>query len=110
MATHGIDPASTAMGVLLQPVVAARASGGGLSETSAGGMRLTATWGLGEIIAQGEVTPDRYELDAGGRLVEVSAGHKDHSVGCHAHGAPVARAVPRAHASVRCLSDAQVSD
>ena len=37
MATHDIDPADTAMGVLVQPLVSARASGGGLSEASASG-------------------------------------------------------------------------
>jgi pyruvate, water dikinase len=110
MAAHGIDAASTAMAVLLQPVIPAQASGGGLSQTAGGGMRLTATWGLGETIAQGEITPDRYELDASDRLIEVVAGHKDHSVSCEAHGLPIARAVPRSHASVRCLSNSQVAE
>ena len=38
MAQHGLDPAGTAMAVLVQPLVAARASGGGLSETADGQM------------------------------------------------------------------------
>ena len=63
MATHDLDPADTAMAVLVQPLVAASAAGGGLSQTADGGMLLiNATWGLGSSIAQGEVTPDRYEL------------------------------------------------
>src|SRR5262245_43118182 len=37
MENHGLDPAGTAMAVLIQPTVAARASGGGLSETAEGG-------------------------------------------------------------------------
>ena len=36
MATHDIDPADTAMGVLVQPLVSARASGGGLSQSAEG--------------------------------------------------------------------------
>jgi phosphoenolpyruvate synthase/pyruvate phosphate dikinase len=44
MATHDIDPADTAMAVLIQPLVSARASGGGLSQTADGGMLLSATW------------------------------------------------------------------
>ena len=68
MATHDLDPADTAMGILIQPLVSAIASGGGLSETAEGGMLLSATWGLGSAIAQGEVTPDRYELTAQGKL------------------------------------------
>ena len=54
MANHALNPAATAMAVLIQPVVAARASGGGLSETAEGNMLLSATWGLGSAIAQGE--------------------------------------------------------
>src|SRR5690349_1352312 len=44
MENHGLDPASTAMAVLIQPTVAARASGGGLSETAEGRMLISATW------------------------------------------------------------------
>src|SRR2546422_867803 len=36
MATHGLDPADTAMALLLQPLVPARAAGGGLSRTAEG--------------------------------------------------------------------------
>jgi pyruvate, water dikinase len=82
MATHDIDPADTAMAILVQPLVSARASGGGLSESAEGGMILSATWGLGSAIAQGEVTPDRYELSHDGALVSITPGRKDHQVGC----------------------------
>ncbi|MCH8184100.1 MAG: hypothetical protein IID55_13035, partial [Proteobacteria bacterium] len=74
MASHDINPGETAMALLIQPLVDARASGGGLSETAEGGMRLNATWGLGSAIAQGEVVPDRYELTREGALVDTSAG------------------------------------
>src|SRR6185437_6860965 len=47
MDNHGLSPADTAMGVLIQPLIAARASGGGLSETAEGQMLISATWGLG---------------------------------------------------------------
>jgi phosphoenolpyruvate synthase/pyruvate phosphate dikinase len=90
MATHDIDPADTAMGVLVQPLVSAKASGGGLSASGEGNMILSATWGLGSAIAQGEVTPDRYELSRDGALVNITAGRKDHQVGCiHTHAVPV---------------------
>ena len=59
-------PADTAMAVLIQPTVAARASGGGLSETADGQMLISATWGLGSAIAQGEVVPDRIVLSRAG--------------------------------------------
>src|ERR1700722_12886767 len=86
MATHDIDPADTAMGILVQPLVSARASGGGLSEAAGaseeGSMILSVTWGLGSEIAQGEVTPDRYELSRPGELLGIMPGRKDHQVGC----------------------------
>jgi pyruvate,water dikinase len=104
MATHDIDPADTAMGVLVQPLVSARASGGGLSQSAEGGMILSATWGLGSAIAQGEVTPDRYELSRDGALVSVTPGRKDHQVGC-VH----TRAVPPAMVSEPCLSEQQAA-
>jgi hypothetical protein len=55
MENHELSPADTAMGVLIQPLISARVSGGGLSETADGQMMISATWGLGSAIAQGEV-------------------------------------------------------
>ena len=66
------------MAVLIQPLVAARASGGGLSETAEGQMLISATWGLGSAIAQGEVVPDRIVLSRQGFLRTIQAGRKDH--------------------------------
>ena len=107
MATHNIDPADTAMAVLVQPLVSAHASGGGLSQTADGGMLLSATWGLGSAIAQGEVTPDRYELDREAKLLHVVAGRKDHSVGCIHRAEPTTQIVPKALITKPCLSQAQ---
>jgi phosphoenolpyruvate synthase/pyruvate phosphate dikinase len=102
MATHAIDPAETAMGILVQPLVSARAAGGGLSESADGNMILSATWGLGSAIAQGEVTPDRYELSRDGVLISVTPGRKDHQVGCiHT------QVVPATLVSEPCLNHSQ---
>lgn len=110
MAGHDIDPAETAMSVLVQPLVTARASGGGLSRMADGGMLLSATWGLGSAIAQGEVTPDRYVLSADCEIREVVAGRKDHIVGCHHHGRaePKTLIAPKAMMSKPCLTTPQV--
>ena len=107
MATHEIDPADTAMAVLVQPLVTARASGGGLSKTADGGMLLSATWGLGSAIAQGEVTPDRYELSREAELLNVTAGVKDHSIGCIHRAEPTTQLVPKALIAEPCLSKLQ---
>ena len=105
MASHDLDPADTGMAVLIQPLVRARAAGGGLSRTADGGMLVSATWGLGSSIAQGEVTPDRFEFDCDGRLLHASAGRKDHRVGCVHRLAPETEAVPSALVSEPCLDD-----
>ena len=110
MATHDANPADTAMGLLIQPLVSAIASGGGLSETADGGMLVSATWGLGSAIAQGEVTPDRYELTADGRLGYVAVGRKDHRIGCVHKAEPVAQVVSKALSEKRCLSRKQVEE
>jgi pyruvate, water dikinase len=95
MDNHGLSPQATAMAVLVQPVVDARASGGGLSEAAEGGMLISATWGLGSAIAQGEVVPDRIALSPQGFVRKIDAGRKDHRATCgHGAGAsaePVAR-------------------
>jgi pyruvate,water dikinase len=84
-----ISAIDTAMSVLVQPLIEAEASGGGLSQTAGGGMSVSATWGLGEALAQGEVVPDRYDLTAEGKLFEAIGGQDfEHSAYCQAHQAP----------------------
>ena len=87
MATHGIDPADTAMALIVQPLVAARAAGGGLSRTADGEMLINAARGLGVSIAQGEVVPDRYVLTSQGALKQSGIGHKYRRIGCVHRGA-----------------------
>lgn len=106
MATHAVDPAQTAMALLIQPLVAAKAAGGGLSRTAEGEMLINATPGLGSAIAQGEVAPDRYRLDRGGALRESQAGISYHEATC-VHQARPAR--PRAPGK-SCLTPAQVEE
>jgi len=110
MATHDLDPADTAMAVLIQPLVRARAAGGGLSRTAGGEMLISATWGLGSSIAQGEVTPDRFELSQAGELLRTAVGQKDHTVACEHRRAPTTEAVSAARAAEACLTPAQVAE
>jgi pyruvate, water dikinase len=117
MAQHGLDPADTAMAVLVQPLIAARVSGGGLSETADGQMLLSATWGLGSAIAQGEVVPDRIVLSRHGFVRSNEAGRKDHREAC-LHGAgngagngagTSPQAVPDALVRAPCLEAGQAT-
>ncbi|HEY6911719.1 MAG TPA: PEP/pyruvate-binding domain-containing protein [Myxococcales bacterium] len=104
MATHGLDPADTAMALIVQPLVQARVSGGGLSRTAEGCMLVSAAPGPGSAIAQGEVVPDQYLLDKSARLVSGSAGRRE-EVACHVHRRPVA-SQPQA----RCLADCEAEE
>lgn len=106
MATHGVDPADTAMALLLQPLVAARAAGGGLSQTAEGGMLINATRGLGSAIAQGEVAPDRYQLGRDGALRESRAGTQYHQASC-VHRSRLSRPTAR---QAPCLAPSEVEE
>ena len=106
MATHDLDPADTAMALSVQPLVDARASGGGLSRTADGDMVVNAARGLGSAIAQGEVAPDRYVLDRDGRLKDSALGRTYHGVAC-VHGR---KSFSRALAGARCLDAEQVAE
>jgi phosphoenolpyruvate synthase/pyruvate phosphate dikinase len=103
MATRDASLAGAAMAVLVQPLVAARVSGGALSQSTDGDMVINATWGLGSAIAQGEVVPDRIILSRDGVLRNTVAGRAFHRVGC-AHGN---RPVSRPRMTKPCLDPAQ---
>jgi len=107
MAQHGETPADTAMAVLVQPLVNARASGGGLSETADGHMLISATWGLGSAIAQGEVVPDRVVLSRHGFVRSNDPGRKHHREAClHGPGngpGTAPQKVPEALVRAPCL-------
>jgi len=106
MATHGLDPADTAMALIVQPLVAAHVSGGGLSRTAEGCMAVTAAPGPGSAIAQGEVAPDRYVLDRDGTMKTSAPGRSYHGVAC-AHGR---KSFSRSLAGSRCLDPEQVAE
>jgi pyruvate,water dikinase len=107
MAQHGFTPAGTAMAVLIQPLIAAQASGGGLSQTADGHMLISATWGLGSAIAQGEVVPDRIVLSRTGFLRSMESGRKHHRETCVHNAGVLAQAVPEALVRTPCLEAGQ---
>jgi pyruvate, water dikinase len=109
IAQRGLNPSDTAMAVLVQPLVSAIASGGGLSETAEGNMLLSATWGLGSTIAQGEVVPDRIVLSRQAFVRTMDSGRKHHRDVCgHGIGATPQR-VPEDLVSAPCLSAGQAT-
>jgi pyruvate,water dikinase len=117
MRSHGVDPATTGMAVLVQRLVSARASGGALSRTPGGEVLITGTWGLGSAVAQGEVVPDRFLVARASRGdlvardvsgVEVERGRKDRLVRCAVDAGPVSEPVPLDRVDAPCLDETEV--
>ncbi len=78
-ARHGADQAPR-MGVVVQRMVAADVAGVLFTRnpvTGAVERVVEASWGLGESVVSGSVTPDQYRLDSDGRLLGRVAGEKD---------------------------------
>jgi len=104
MQAHAVDPGQTAMAVIVQRMVAARAAGGALSRTADDAVLVTGTWGLGSAIAQGEVVPDRWVLGRDGMLESVEPGRKDRRVACEPDGGARPEAVEAALVDAPCLT------
>jgi pyruvate, water dikinase len=109
IAQRDLHPSDTAMAVLIQPLVAANVSGGGLSQTAQGNMTLSATWGLGSAIAQGEVVPDRIVLSRQGFLRTMDSGRKLHRDACSHGMAAAPQKVPAELVSAPCLDAGQAT-
>ena len=66
---------------------------------------IEASWGLGEVVVSGLVTPDRYVLDALGTLLEHQIGEKDIAVRRVPAGGTTEQPVPSEHVYARCLGE-----
>jgi pyruvate,water dikinase len=106
MRAYDVDPAQSAMPVLIQRMVEADAAGGAFSLTPDDQIVLTGTWGLGSAIAQGDVIPDRYLLGRDASLQAVEPGRKEHLVTAEGAG-PRWRAVERGRVEAPCLTEAE---
>jgi len=109
MRAHGVVPGATAMAVLVQRLVQARAAGGALSRTAGDEVVITGTWGLGAALAQGEVVPDRFVLSRTGALLAVEPGRKDRAVRCALGAGPRPEALGPADATAPCLDAGQAT-
>jgi pyruvate,water dikinase len=78
-ARKGLSP-TPMMGVVVQRMVEPIAAGVLFTcnpMTGEDERMIEATWGLGEAVVSGRVTPDLYRMDTSGRLLEATPGHKD---------------------------------
>jgi pyruvate,water dikinase len=104
-------PASAAMGVAVQEMIDPRVSGVLFTCSPATGdpsaIAVNASWGLGEAVVAGEVTPDELLLSkVTGEVIRETISEKmvEH-VPAPEGGGTVAREVESARRGVRCLSD-----
>ena len=67
------------------------------------------TWGLGEAVVAGLVTPDRLRLERGGGVIEHRVGDKDVEIVGTAGGGTVEREVDPARAAAPCLDDGAIA-
>jgi pyruvate, water dikinase len=71
---------------------------------------IEATWGLGEAVVQGLVTPDRYRLSAGGEVLERSPGAKRVAIRSRADGDLASGEPVAAHlVDALCLDDRRLA-
>jgi len=108
MRASQVDPAASAMPVLIQGMVEAEAAGGAFSLTPDEHIVLTGAWGLGSAVAQGEVVPDRYLVRRDASVEAVEPGRKEHLIVSTGDG-PRWRAVEPERVEVPCLTNAEAS-
>ncbi len=110
---HGLDPAPR-MAVVLQPMIASEVAGVLFTKNPVTGATervIEASWGLGETVVSGLVSPDQYRLASDdGRLLARWAGEKDVALWLQGDGtvmeAPVAADLVKAW----CLAEEQLGD
>ncbi len=107
---QGIRDEAPAMAVVVQRLVAAEVAGVLFThdplDTTGRQMLVEASWGLGETVVSGRVTPDRFHLDReSGQVLDRHIAAK--RVQWAAHGE---EAVPVEKQSVPCLGDDQLAD
>jgi pyruvate,water dikinase len=104
-------PREPRMAVVVQELVDADSAGVLFSRNPINGsdeLVIEASWGLGESVVAGLVTPDRFRLRRDGAVVERIPGLKDVAVRIDPEGGTRQSEVPERLARALCLDDAQL--
>jgi pyruvate,water dikinase len=99
------------MGVVVQEMVDADVAGVLFTRnplTGADEVVIEASWGLGEAVVSGLVTPDHIRASPDGRILERVLGEKDIAIRLRPDGVARETAVPTDLAGAPCLGDEQV--
>jgi pyruvate,water dikinase len=100
------------MGIVVQALVPAECAGVLFTRhpvTGADERVIEATWGLGEAVVAGLVTPDSYRVARGGQVLERRAGDKDLAILWSDAGGTEEVPVPSERAAALCLDDAMLA-
>ncbi len=110
---RGIDHASEAMAVVVMEVVRAHASGVAFTKNPMTGatdeVLINASWGLGEAVVSGYVTPDSFIVGPNGEMLERAISEKHEQVQL-ATGGTERAPVPPEQVAQSSLSDEQVGE
>lgn len=110
---RGIDHAGEAMAVVVMQVVRARSSGVAFTKNPMTGatdeVLINASWGLGEAVVSGYVTPDSFIVGPGGEMRERAISEKHEQVRL-AEGGTERAPVPPALVAQPSLTDEQVNE
>jgi pyruvate,water dikinase len=110
---HGLDPAPR-MAVVLQPMIASEVAGVLFTKnpvTGASERVIEASWGLGETVVSGLVSPDQYRLAPDdGRILDRWAGEKDVALWLQADGTVMETPVAADLVNAWCLAEEQLRE
>ena len=106
-------PSEPRIGVVVQELVAADCAGVLFTRNPFDGadeMVIEASWGLGESVVAGLVTPDRFRVSREGKVLERTVGTKDIAVRVLPEGGTYEAEVPAELVRTLCLDDAQLRE
>ena len=110
---RGIEHAGEAMAVVVMQVVRARSSGVAFTKNPMTGAKdevlINASWGLGEAVVSGYVTPDSFIVGPGGEMLERAISEKHEQVVLTGHGTERTAVAPT-HMTEPSLSDEEVHE
>jgi rifampicin phosphotransferase len=102
------------MGIVVQTLLRPDISGVMFSRDPSAAARegrlIEATWGLGEALVAGLVTPDRYRVATDGKVLERAIGEKDIAIEARAEGGTAEVTIGNDRAKAACLDDARIAE
>lgn len=104
-------PSEPRIGVVMQELVVADCAGVLFTQNPANGadeIVIEASWGLGESVVAGLVTPDRFRISREGTVLERTSGMKDIAIRLLPEGGTQEAEVPAELVHALCLDDAQL--